>query len=69
MEKDAFFHAKGRFISLDFQDSLMELDQKIRFALLAFTAVSIALSGFGLHVGVHVGVHLKALDPGGIVDR
>jgi hypothetical protein len=44
---------------------LMELDQKIRYAIWAVTAASVVFAGLGLHAGVHFG----ALDTGGVVDR
>jgi len=43
---------------------LMELDQKVRYAMLAVTAASMVLAGLGLHAGVHFGI----LDTGGVVD-
>jgi len=42
----------------------MELDQKIRYALLGFAALSIVLAGLGLHAGIHT----KALEVGGRAD-
>jgi hypothetical protein len=36
----------------------MELDQKVRYALLAFAAMSVALAGLGFHAGIHI----KALE-------
>jgi hypothetical protein len=42
----------------------MELDQKIRYAMLAVAGLSLVLSGLGLHLGVHI----KLMDTGGIVD-
>jgi len=39
----------------------MELDQKIRYGLVAFSVASVALSTFGVHVG--------ALDVAGRVGR
>ena len=44
---------------------LMELDQKISYAVLAVGAASLVLAGLGLHAGVHFGM----LDKGGVVDR
>ena len=42
----------------------MELDQKIRYALLAFTVASLVLAGLGLHAGAH----FRVLDRGGRAD-
>jgi hypothetical protein len=42
----------------------MELDQKVRYSLMAFTAASVVLAGLGLHTGVH----LSALEGGGVAD-
>lgn len=42
----------------------MELDQKIRYAVLAFVVASAVLAGVGMHAGVHTG----ALDGGGVAD-
>jgi hypothetical protein len=42
----------------------MELDQKLRYAMLAFTVASMVLAGLGLHAGMH----LRALDGGGRAD-
>jgi len=45
----------------------MELDQKVRYALVAFTLASVILAGIGLHTG-HLGFHLRALEGGGNAD-
>ena len=42
----------------------MDLDQKIRYVLMAFAAASVVLAGLGLHAGLH----LRALDDGGVID-
>ncbi len=42
----------------------MELDQKIRYALLAFSAASLILAAHGMHAGLH----LRALEGGGRAD-
>jgi hypothetical protein len=57
-------HAKRKFINLDFKDSFMELDQKVKYALLAFAIGSFVLAGLGLHLGAH----LKALEDAGAWD-
>lgn len=38
----------------------MEIDQKLRYAMFAFTAASLILAG----LGIHVGAHLRVLDGG-----
>lgn len=42
----------------------MELDQKVKYALLAFAIGSFVLAGLGLHLGAH----LKALEDAGAWD-
>lgn len=42
----------------------MELDQKIRYAMIVIGATAVVLSGLGLHAGVH----LKALEDAGVWD-
>lgn len=42
----------------------MELDQKVKYAMLAFAVASAILAGLGLHAGIHA----KALDFGGGAD-
>ena len=46
----------------------MELDLKIRYAMLALTAVSLVLAGIGVHGAMHGAAHLKALEIGGGAD-
>ena len=58
-------HAYGRFINLDFKSMFMELDQKVRYAMIAFAAVSVVLAGLGLHAAAG---HLKALEMSGVSD-
>jgi len=45
----------------------MEIDQKVRYALIAFALASAVLAGLGLHTG-HLGLHLRALEGGGNAD-
>ncbi len=45
----------------------MELDQKVRYALVAFALTSAILAGLGIHTG-QLGMHLKALEIGGGMD-
>jgi hypothetical protein len=40
----------------------MNFDQKIKYALLAFTITTAILAGMGLHAGVH---HIGILEKGG----
>ncbi len=42
----------------------MELDQKVRYALLALAVASVVLAGLGLHAGAH----LRVLEGGGGAD-
>lgn len=42
----------------------MELDQKIRYAIVAFALASLVLAG----VGLHSAMHLKVLEIGGGAD-
>lgn len=42
----------------------MELDQKVRYALVVFGAFSLFMTAHG----VHAGVHLKAFEGGGNAD-
>jgi hypothetical protein len=42
----------------------MELDQKLRYAMFALTAVSFVLAG----VGVHHALHIRGLEIGGGAD-
>jgi len=44
---------------------LMELDRKIRYAVLAVGVASLVLAGLGLHLGAH----FAPLEKGGVVDR
>ena len=45
----------------------MEIDQKVRYALVAFAFASAVLAAVGIHTG-HLGLHLKALEVGGGMD-
>lgn len=42
----------------------MELEQKIRYAMLAFAAATAVLAGLGLGPAMH----MRALDGGGVAD-
>jgi hypothetical protein len=46
----------------------MELDQKIRYAAVAFAVASIAFAALGLHLGSHFATHLRVLERGGASD-
>ena len=57
-------HAKRILISKCFTRYFMELDRKVRYAMLALAVASAVLAGLGLHAGVHYGV----MEKGGVVD-
>ncbi len=57
-------HRAGLLIQIH-DTVLMELDRKIRYAVLAVGVASLVLAGIGLHVGAH----FAPLEKGGVVDR